>query len=58
MLGRLAVIFLACAATNFSASAQTPDPRDIFAPLTFPDPASPTRSAIRRSWSSLLAEPG
>jgi hypothetical protein len=24
--------------------AQAPDPRDIFAPLTFPDPAGPTRS--------------
>jgi hypothetical protein len=44
MLGRLAVVFLACAAAKSSASAQTPDPRDIFAPLTFPDPASPTRS--------------
>jgi Peptidase family M1 domain len=43
MLGRLALVFLAGAAAC-GASAQTPYPRDIFAPLTFPDPASPTRS--------------
>ena len=40
-----AVLVLACAAASISASAETPDPRDIFAPLTLPDPASATRSA-------------
>jgi hypothetical protein len=44
MIYRLTVGFLVCAATTFSASAQSPDPRDIFAPLVLPDPASPTRS--------------
>jgi hypothetical protein len=45
MLGLLAAVVLACAATISAATAQTSDPRDIFAPLTFPDPVSPTRSA-------------
>jgi hypothetical protein len=43
-LGRVALAFLACVAMAFNATAQAPDPRDIFAPLTFPDPAGPTRS--------------
>jgi hypothetical protein len=37
-------LVLACVAIAFIAAAQAPDPRDIFAPLTFPDPAGPTRS--------------
>jgi hypothetical protein len=45
MLARLSVILVAYVATMSSTSAQPPDPRDIFAPLTFPDPASATRSA-------------
>src|ERR1700727_2923914 len=45
MLHRLIVGFLLWAATTFSAGAQSPDPRDIFAPLLLPNPASPTRSA-------------
>ena len=44
VLWRRAVLVLACAATPCSAWAETPDPRDIFAPLTLPDPASATRS--------------
>jgi hypothetical protein len=44
MPGRLAVIVLACATATSGAFAQMSDPRDIFAPLTFPDPAGPTRS--------------
>ena len=43
-LDRVALAFLACVAIAFNAAAQAPDPRDIFAPLTFPDPAGPTRS--------------
>ncbi len=43
-LVRVALAFLACVAMAFNAAAQGPDPRDIFAPLTFPDPAGPTRS--------------
>ena len=42
---RLAPVLLACAAPMVNAFAQAPDPRDIFAPLTLPDPAGPTRSA-------------
>jgi hypothetical protein len=45
MLGRLAVTLAAWAAMLSGALAQAPDPRDIFAPLVFPDPAGPTRSA-------------
>ena len=43
-LDRVALAFLACVAIAFNVAAQAPDPRDIFAPLTFPDPAGPTRS--------------
>jgi Peptidase family M1 domain len=43
-LDRVALAFLACVAMAFNAAAEAPDPRDIFAPLTFPDPAGPTRS--------------
>ncbi len=43
-LDRVALAFLACVAIAFDVAAQAPDPRDIFAPLTFPDPAGPTRS--------------
>jgi hypothetical protein len=45
MLGRLAVIVTVWAAMLSGALAQPPDPRDIFAPLVFPNPAGPTRSA-------------
>ena len=45
MLGRSVMIFLACVILTASGLAQTPDGRDIFAPLTFPDPAGVTRSA-------------
>jgi hypothetical protein len=45
MPGRLAVISLVLAATIPGAFAQRADPRDIFAPPMFPDPAGPTRSA-------------
>jgi hypothetical protein len=41
----LALILPIYLLTLFSAYAQAPDPRDIFAPMTFPDPPGPTRSA-------------
>ncbi len=45
MPGRLAVALVLWAAMISHGLAQTPDPRDIFAPLVLPDPAGPTRSA-------------
>ena len=44
MFGCFALLLLAAVTTAFGALAQTPDPRDTFAPLAFPDPAGPTRS--------------
>src|ERR1700749_4746578 len=42
---RLTMLVLGAVVAGSGAFAQTPDPRDIFAPLTFPDPPGPTRSA-------------
>ena len=44
LFGHLAAALLILFVTTFAA-AQPPNPRDIFAPLTLPDPSSPTRSA-------------